>query len=62
MRKPTKKEWAKQFSLLGHKKRWAERNRLIEELKSFGGHQPNFKSYSTTYLKQLLKWWKSIKI
>lgn len=57
MRKPTKQEWLKQLSALGHKKRWAKRLAIIEKLHAFGGVQPNYRTWRTEHLKVLLKAW-----
>ena len=46
---------------LGLKKRYHERMRMIEELRSFGGEQPNYSKWTTEQLKILLKIWKGKK-
>lgn len=61
MRAPTKQEQMRALGALGLKKRYEKRNKLIEELKAFGGVQPKFDSYTEKQLQNLKKWWLSLK-
>lgn len=61
MRKSTKSEQMRALGALGLKKRYHERMRLIEELRSFGGEQPNYRKWSTEHLKTLLRIWQGKK-
>ena len=61
MRQPTKEEWQKQLSVMGHTKRWAKRRKVIDNLKEFGGTQPNYSKWATWQLQFLLKVWQKIK-
>jgi len=58
MRFPTRSEINRDNGAKGLKKRYEERTRIIEELHSFGGIQPNYRLWTTKHLKVLLKAWK----
>lgn len=57
MKKMTKSE----AGSLGAAKTWAKRMLIIEELRSFGGIQPNYGKWKTEHLIILLKAWKKQK-